>query len=247
MHETSSAVVEVVRLDLSEGNVAHIACELPASNPPAVPQFYFNQQAIPITAETAGRHKILPSGSLQIANARLADSGLYSCVALNPLTLGHVNVSATQLHVYSPVGTIAPSIVHPPPETNRVVAGANLTLECVAQGAPVPLVTWEKFGGGQLPEGRASQMLGNLVIVDVREEDRGTYVCRAENGPGQATFKTALVEVFDAPRLLVDEPVVVKRGDRVEVRCPIRARPRPDVYWFKDGNIVEYVVNSLNI
>lgn len=228
----------MVKLDLSEGNVAHITCSLPYSNPQAVPQFYFNHQPIPILT-TSTRYKILPSGSLQISNARLSDSGVYSCSALNPLTLAVINSTATHLRVYNPASTIAPAIVHPPQETNRVLVGANLTLECVAQGAPVPLVTWEKFGGGQLPEGRASQIMGNLLIVDVREEDRGTYVCRAENGPGQATFKTALVEVFEAPRLVMDEPVVVKRGDRIEVKCPIRGRPRPDVYWFRDGVLIE--------
>lgn len=143
---------------------------------------------------------------------------------------------------------MSPTIVHAPLETNRVVVGANLTLECVAQGAPVPLVTWQKFGGGQLPpEGRATQVLGNLVIVDVREEDRGTYVCRAENGPGLATFKTAMVEVFEAPRLVVaaaendnEDVVQPKRGGGgVELRCPVSGRPRPDVLWFKDGMIIE--------
>lgn len=237
---------EVIKLDLSEGNVAHIACPLPPSNPPAVPQFFVNHQPIPILSTSSSRYKILPSGSLQISNVRLSDSGLYSCAALNPITLSQVNLThsaATYLRVYEPAGTVSPTIVHAPQETNRVVAGANLTLECVAQGAPVPLVTWQKFGGGQLPpEGRASQVLGNLVIVDVREEDRGTYVCRAENGPGLATFKTALVEVFEAPKLMTDsnsDAIVVKRGERIEVRCPIKARPRPDVQWFKDGFIVE--------
>lgn len=141
-----------------------------------------------------------------------------------------------------------PQIVHPPQETNRVLAGANLTLECVAQGAPVPLVTWEKFGGGQLPDGRASQLMGNLVIIDVREEDRGTYVCRAENGPGQATFKTALVEVFESPRVDSIADTVIKRGgDRIEIRCPIRGRPLPDVVWFKNGVALESGKNGHRI
>ena len=88
-----------------------------------------------------------------------------------------------------------PEIVYVPVDTNRIQIGANLSLECVANGAPVPLVSWEKFGG-VLPEKRSQQIFGNLIISNVQPEDKGTYVCRAENGPGQATFKTSMVDVY---------------------------------------------------
>ena len=37
--------------------------------------------------------------------------------------------------------------------------GSDLTLECAADGVPVPQVNWEKYGG-QLPVGRYSIALG---------------------------------------------------------------------------------------
>jgi len=62
----------------------------------------------------------------------------------------------------------APRIVHEK-STERLTAteGSELTLECVAEGFPVPRVNWEKYGG-QLPVGRYSIVLGlSLYVVAV--------------------------------------------------------------------------------
>ncbi len=123
--------------------------------------------------------------------------------------------------------------------------GSNLTLECVASGAPVPNVSWEKFGG-VLPNKRTSQILGNLFLTNIQQEDRGTYVCRAENGPGQATFRTAMVDVFEAPTFVAptdaQSPQITKyyanRNDNIELKCPIRSRPRAEIQWFFNGRLI---------
>ena len=64
--------------------------------------------------------------------------------------------------VTAPVTNSRPKIVQRPSAPNTTITvtrGDNLTLECVYEGAPVPVVTWDKYGG-QLPEGRYSQLLG---------------------------------------------------------------------------------------
>jgi hypothetical protein len=231
---------ENIQLNLSEGNVAIIACKLPASTPPAQPIFYLNDQLIQTSmqSETGSRYKVFPSGNLQITNVKYSDSGVYKCQARNPVTNEiRTNPKKTNLKVYEPFGTKLPEIVYVPVDTNRVQMGSNLTLECVANGAPVPLVSWEKFGG-ILPEKRSFQIFGNLVLNNVQPEDKGTYVCRAENGPGQATFKTAMIDVFEAPVVETNALVMTqwaKTGDSIDLKCPIRSRPRADVQWFFQG------------
>ena len=60
---------------------------------------------------------------------------------------------------------LAPMVDHPPefhlvpPLQLKAVRGDNLTLGCVVEGAPVPVVTWSKYGG-KLPQGRYRQVLG---------------------------------------------------------------------------------------
>ena len=58
-----------------------------------------------------------------------------------------------------PLVNSPPRFVQEPTKNVEVVRGRNLTLECVVEGAPVPVVTWTKYGG-QLPEDRHQQVLG---------------------------------------------------------------------------------------
>jgi len=44
-------------------------------------------------------------------------------------------------------------------EKLTALEGSDLTLECAAEGFPVPQINWEKYGG-QLPVGRYSIVLG---------------------------------------------------------------------------------------
>ena len=50
--------------------------------------------------------------------------------------------------------------------TERLSAteGSDLTLECAAEGFPVPHINWKKYGG-QLPVGRYSVVLGLYVYT----------------------------------------------------------------------------------
>ena len=59
----------------------------------------------------------------------------------------------------APLANNVPRFVQEPISSIKVVRGDNLTLECVVEGAPVPVVTWNKYGG-QLPEARYKQVLG---------------------------------------------------------------------------------------
>jgi hypothetical protein len=249
--EHSSELVS--NLEMSEGNVAIIGCKLPQSNPPAVPIFYLNDNvlvtevmdanAVDNRENSFNRYKVFPSGNLQISNVRHKDTGVYKCAARNPIT-NEIKASTRRVHlkVNEPFGTKLPDIIYAPVDTNRVRVGGNLTLECVANGAPVPLVSWEKFGGTLPPEKRSAQIYGNLILTNVQLEDKGTYVCRAENGPGQATFKTAMVDVFESPSTIGQEiaptSYTAKNGQTVQLKCPIKSRPRADIQWFYQGRLL---------
>ncbi len=197
------------------------------------------------------RYKIFPSGNLQISDLRMSDSGVYTCSARNSVTNELRNntrrTSLRIVHRAAYAGTQVPDILHAPADANRVPIGANLTLECVASGVPVPTISWEKFGG-VLPAKRVQQVFGNLLLTNIQQEDRGTYVCRAENGPGQATFRTAMVDVFEAPSLVNADnststpPSIYRyyasRNDQIELKCPLRWRPKADVQWFFNGRLI---------
>ena len=58
-------------------------------------------------------------------------------------------------------GTQEPRFTWSSSASVTVVQGDNLTLECAAQGVPVPQLSWEKYGG-HVPYGRHSLLLGKI-------------------------------------------------------------------------------------
>ena len=70
-----------------------------------------------------------------------------------------------------PVSNSVTRFVQKPEEELKVHRGANVTLECVTEGAPVPVVIWEKFGG-ELPQDRHQQILG---MYSFPQQTRGIH------------------------------------------------------------------------
>jgi len=79
-----------------------------------------------------------------------------------------------------------------------------------------------------------------LKITDVRDEDHGTYQCVASNNVGKA-FSQAILQVVEkqiAPAFEqrdVQETLVYREGDEINLVMTIRGHPQPMVAWYKDG------------
>jgi brother of CDO len=100
-------------LNITEGNTAVIACELPNGNPRPTPIFYHDYHQIDIEMNSSRQsrfssheivlsqsiefnldhYRILPSGNLHIIDVTLSDRGEYQCSAKNSLTQQIVNNS----------------------------------------------------------------------------------------------------------------------------------------------------------
>jgi hypothetical protein len=104
-------------LNLTEGNIAVIPCELPNHNPRPILSFTLDNNRLDIESNSSmnknlkkkkknffliDRYKILPSGNLHIIDVKPSDSGKYQCSAKNPLT-GQIvnNTQITILQVYN--------------------------------------------------------------------------------------------------------------------------------------------------
>ena len=54
--------------------------------------------------------------------------------------------------------------------------------KCEARGTPNPTISWRRLDNSPLPKLRASVLLTKaLRIVDIQQEDAGSYVCEAKN------------------------------------------------------------------
>ena len=69
----------------------------------------------------------------------------------------------------------------------------SITLECIADGEPIPNIVWTKV----YAHGSDSGVLGtgNQFVLETNRNNRGKYRCTAYNGIGTALNRTVKVEV----------------------------------------------------
>nr|XP_042708588.1 leucine-rich repeats and immunoglobulin-like domains protein 2 isoform X2 [Chrysemys picta bellii] len=112
-----------------------------------------------------------------IANVKIEDMGLYSCMAQNIAGGLSANATLTVLET--------PSFVRPL-EDRTVTRGETAVLQCIAGGSPAPRLNWTKDDGPLTVTERHFFAAANqlLIIVDAGLEDAGKYTCIMSNTLG---------------------------------------------------------------
>ena len=184
------------------------------------------------------RMTVLPSGSLEITGVNIGDRAGYRCSA------GSITSKQADLKLKALVSNAEPE---PPtflvtPTSQAVVVGADVTLECSANGLPQPSITWLK-DGRQLEMshldtryGKTGQ--GSLTIRQVELGDEGGYQCRAENTEDSVDTGVELT-VMVAPEFNKKPASHVSyEKDDILFDCEVTGRPEPVVQWFKNGDLI---------
>ncbi|KAF2366284.1 Fibronectin type III, partial [Trinorchestia longiramus] len=173
---------------------------------------------------------------VNISSVRVADGGLYRCMAQN--TAGQVHHSA-RLNVYGP-----PTIRHMGQLT--AVAGETLSVTCPVGGHPVHKITWQKEGV-ELPmtHQQSVHSNGTLTIAAVtRAGDEGSYSCSAYDKQGRSDTQALQIQVIVPPRLA---PVVFVGGTSAglpaQATCIVLDGDPPiTLRWLKDGHPINTAV-----
>lgn len=78
-----------------------------------------------------------------------------------------------------------------------------------------------------------------LRIVNLTEEDRGTYVCRLDNGIGPGLIHTVKLELLESPAIVRGPTkALTGEGDSLQLNCDATGYPKPEVYWLINGEDV---------
>ena len=122
--------------------------------------------------------------------------------------------------------------------SNRLMAEErqNVTIACIATGQPQPSITWFK-AVGSLPKERAKVKNGALTICDVRRNDGGIYVCKANSIWGSVEAGS-LVVIFSPLRFKLIPPKEVtpaRFGSTVLLPCLPESELRTTITWIKNG------------
>ena len=115
---------------------------------------------------------VVEGQTLTIVKAKKKDAGTYICSATNFMGTSH---AMTTLII-----NIVPQFTVRPPKMIERYLGQSVTLNCSADGHPVPSITWSRCKG-HIPEGRAQVESGQLKIDSLTAEDSDTYTCRAQS------------------------------------------------------------------
>ena len=115
------------------------------------------------------------------------------------------------------------------PSSVIVEEGENVNLVCKASGLPIPTVTWQK-PLGHLPRGKTTVIDGNMTILGVTKEDRGTYVCSVKNLLGKDSA-LAQVTVIDALKFTLKPPLKAAASEFSNLMLNCKANGALEITW----------------
>ncbi|XP_048655560.1 neuronal cell adhesion molecule isoform X35 [Marmota marmota marmota] len=118
--------------------------------------------------------------------------------------------------------------------------GNVLSLECIAEGLPTPIIYWIKEDG-ILPINRTfyRNFKKTLQIIHVTEADSGNYQCIAKNALG-AIYHTISVTVKAAPYwIMAPQNLVLSPGEDGTLICRANGNPKPRISWLTNGVPIE--------
>ncbi|TRZ18829.1 hypothetical protein HGM15179_008253 [Zosterops borbonicus] len=168
--------------------------------------------------------------SLRIQKVDVYDEGSYTC---SVQTQHHPKTSQVYLIVQVPpkISNISSDIT--------VNEGSNVTLVCMANGRPEPVITWRHL----TPTGREFEGEEEyLEILGITREQSGKYECKAANEVASADVKQVRVTVNYPPTITESKSNEAATGRQALLRCEASAVPTPDFEWYRDDTRI----NSAN-
>ncbi|KAF7273797.1 hypothetical protein GWI33_013511, partial [Rhynchophorus ferrugineus] len=192
--------------------------------------------------DIGGKYVVLSNGDLYISNAGPGDGYKnYACRTVHRLT-GEVKASVYpgRIIVTEPKGNVQPRVTVDKFKATRISIGDDVTLPCVAQGYPVPGYYWKKELDGQMVPVALGERItllsaGLLRISKIQLEDRGVYLCFANNSVGEESVRVTL-EVSSPLSVHVQPQVqIVDVGKTANFQCIINGYPIARISWMHNG------------
>ncbi|KAL1421369.1 hypothetical protein MTO96_000452 [Rhipicephalus appendiculatus] len=174
-------------------------------------------------------------GVFRIPAARKSDEAEYFCTASNDMGTDNIRTVLFVKGDDSGAGegphlTIQPTSI----ETRK---GETVHFECRASGRPTPNVTWS-FSGGPMPD-NVNQVGGRLTLLNVDEQNQGSYMCVASNryGTAQGQAPLQLTTRRNIPSVHIEpERQTVRQGEDAKLRCIATGTPTPVIKFAKVGS-----------
>ncbi|KAK1167556.1 matrix-remodeling-associated protein 5-like [Acipenser oxyrinchus oxyrinchus] len=120
------------------------------------------------------------------------------------------------------------------------LAETNVFLPCKASGDPPPSLSWTKVSTGATMQANTShgqrfEVLhnGTFVIQNVQLQDRGQYLCTAQNKFGSDRMVITLTVLTQPPKIKnpTSKDISVYIGRSVDLECIAEGKPQAQISW----------------
>ncbi|XP_038675482.1 leucine-rich repeats and immunoglobulin-like domains protein 2 [Scyliorhinus canicula] len=176
VNELPSFMKTPMDLTIRAGAIARLEC---AAGGHPMPQIAWQKDGgTDFPAARERRMHVMPEDAVFfIADVKMEDMGMYSCMAQN--TAGGISANATLTVLETP------SFLRPLKD-RTVARGETAVLQCIAGGSPTPRLNWTKDDGPLTVTERHFFAAANqlLIIVDAGTDDIGKYTCVMSNTLG---------------------------------------------------------------
>ncbi|XP_065291448.1 basement membrane-specific heparan sulfate proteoglycan core protein isoform X4 [Dermacentor albipictus] len=174
-------------------------------------------------------------GVFRIPAARKSDEAEYFCTASNAMGTDNIRTVLFVKGDDSGAGEGPHLTIHPTSLEAR--KGETVRFDCRASGRPTPNITWS-FSGGPMPD-NANQVGGVLTLLNVDEQNQGSYMCIASNryGTAQGQAPLQLTTRRNIPSVHIEpERQTVRQGEDAKLRCIATGTPTPVIKFAKVGS-----------
>ncbi|XP_071603650.1 matrix-remodeling-associated protein 5 isoform X2 [Heliangelus exortis] len=146
-----------------------------------------------------------------------------------------------------------PKIITKGSQSISILAETDAFIPCDAVGEPKPFITWTKVSTGALMTANTRLQRfevwknGTLLIRNVQLQDRGQYLCTAQNLHGMDKMIVVLTVAAHQPKILLSRyrDVTVYFGETIAMECQASGTPSPHISWiFPDRKILQTVTTT---
>ncbi|XP_030745032.1 basement membrane-specific heparan sulfate proteoglycan core protein isoform X3 [Sitophilus oryzae] len=174
-------------------------------------------------------------GLLTFSNIQPEDSGVYICTATS--YDGTRGTQTVTVNIARESGSYPTARLSQ--DRFNLRQGDSAQIVCEVTGYPTPTVKWSRAHGALSPN---FEQIGNtLHIRNAHIEDRGLYLCVADNGKGvDQAVATVEVTRFETPliSLYPEGSLTVTAGNTAQLQCrATQGYPSPTITWSRVNNI----------
>lgn len=169
--------------------------------------------------------------TLRISQINENDAGIYQC----RIYKGTSTLQTAKSNVFV---RIPPTISDNSTRSVITSVGADIQMQCFADGYPQPTISWRRNKNSLIPinGGLAIFRSNTLNLKNVTKENRGTYYCVADNGVSPGARRGISVEVEFKPVVRVGQVRYEQALQHdANLHCKVEAFPSPSISWIKDG------------